>query len=104
MPVKLLVGDACPACDVDSQVWMHNRSSNQAISLFSQTVYCWGSQCFLMLSWRNLDMCDLDFFLETSNQVIEFPFFGKCVYQKLLETDSYIVMDPEDSILRCVAK
>ena len=54
--------DACPACDVDSQVRMHNRSSNQAISLFPQTVYCWGSQCFLGAIWTCRDP---DFFLET---------------------------------------
>ena len=45
--------------------------SDLPIKLFpfcSQTVYCWGSQCFLMLSWCNLDMCDLGFFLETDSQ------------------------------------
>ena len=39
--------------------------SDLPIKLFSfcsQTVYCWGSQCFLMLSWCDLDMCDLFFF------------------------------------------
>ena len=45
--------------------------SDLPIKLFpfcSQTVYCWGSQCFLILSWCNLDMCDQDFFLETDSQ------------------------------------